>query len=124
MSIIYLTPKQSRRVNALIKKLCCNYDNGHCILLDDGEPCVCPQIITYSHILCKWFRIAVLPIDKDLYIELTRPRNTAKCIVCGRDFVKKANNAKYCDNCRKTIRKRKIAEYKKKCINKGNHSKG
>ena len=49
--IILLSPKQSRRTNALVRKLCCNYDGGHCILLDDGDPCVCPQLITYSHII-------------------------------------------------------------------------
>ena len=58
-----LTPPQSRKVNALVKRECCNCDNGHCILLDDGEECVCPQLIPYS-LLCKWFRIAVLPGDK------------------------------------------------------------
>ncbi len=63
---IPLTPKQSRRVNALIRRECCNYDNGICILLD----CVCPQTITYSHIICKWFKTAVLPLDKELYIQL------------------------------------------------------
>ena len=73
---IDLTPKQSRKVNALIKRLCCNYDNGNCIRLDDGDPCVCVQCITYSHIICKWFRIAVLPADKDLYIELAKPKHT------------------------------------------------
>ena len=24
---------------------CCNYDEGNCLLLDDGEPCVCVQSI-------------------------------------------------------------------------------
>ncbi|MBH8199197.1 cysteine-rich VLP protein, partial [Clostridioides difficile] len=43
-----LTPPQSRKVNSLVKKECCNCDNGHCILLDDGEECVCPQLISYS----------------------------------------------------------------------------
>ena len=27
---------------------CCNYDEGNCLLLDDGEPCVCVQSISYS----------------------------------------------------------------------------
>ena len=57
-----LTPPQSRKVNSLVKKECCNCDNGHCILLDDGEECVCPQLISYS-LLCKWFQTAVLPLD-------------------------------------------------------------
>lgn len=35
----------------LMRKLvheCCNYDGGNCILLDDGEECVCVQSISYS----------------------------------------------------------------------------
>ena len=67
-----LTPQQSRKVNALVKKSCCNYDNGNCLLLDDGETCVCPQLISYS-LLCKWFRAAVLPDDKELQAEPRLP---------------------------------------------------
>src|SRR5699024_8795015 len=36
-----------------------NYDAGNCLLLDDGEPCVCVQSISLS-LLCRWFRVAVL----------------------------------------------------------------
>lgn len=104
--IILLTPKQSRRTNALVRKLCCNYDGGHCILLDDGDPCVCPQLITYSHIICKWFRAAVLPVDKELYIELMKPPNTKQCSVCGRYYLPKGNRSKYCPDCRKSVIRR------------------
>ena len=41
------------------------------MLLDDGEECVCPQLISYS-LLCKWFQTAVLPLDKELYAELLK----------------------------------------------------
>lgn len=78
--IIRMTPEQARRSRALIKNQCCNYDNGNCILLDDGEPCVCPQSISYS-LNCKWFRTAVLPNDKELYIKLMKPKNRKKCTV-------------------------------------------
>ena len=61
-----LTPQQSRKANALIKKTCCNCMGGNCILLDDGDECVCPQLISYS-LLCRWFQNAVLPADKLLY---------------------------------------------------------
>ena len=47
--------KQLRRAKKLIRKLCCNYDHGNCLALDDGEPCVCVQGISYS-LLCNWFR--------------------------------------------------------------------
>lgn len=41
-----LTPKQRQKASALIKRLCANYDNGNCLALDDGEPCVCVQSIS------------------------------------------------------------------------------
>ena len=111
---IDLTPKQSRKVNALIKRLCCNYDNGNCIRLDDGDPCVCVQCITYSHIICKWFRNAVLPADKDLYIELAKPKNSKNCVVCGKGFVSKGNRAKYCSVCKIYVRRRKQVQYQQR----------
>ena len=66
-----MTPAQRRRATALIRKTCCNYENGNCLLLDDGEECVCPQTISYS-VCCKWFRWAVLPQDKALEAEIFR----------------------------------------------------
>lgn len=78
---IKLPPSQRRRCNRLIKRLCANYDDGNCLLLDDGEPCVCPQTISYS-LLCRYFRNAVLPADKELYAEIFKQR-TYRCAECG-----------------------------------------
>ena len=39
--------RQHRRARRLVHE-CCNYDGGNCLLLDDGEPCVCVQSISYS----------------------------------------------------------------------------
>ena len=97
-----LTPPQSRKVNNLVKKECCNCDNGHCILLDDGEECVCPQLISYS-LLCEWFQTAVLPLDKLLYAELFKTEDKKRCTECGTFFVSKSNSVKYCPDCRKRI---------------------
>ena len=97
-----LTPPQSRKVNSLVKKECCNCERGHCILLDDGEECVCPQLISYS-LLCKWFQIAVLPLDKLLYAELFKTEDKKRCTECGTFFVSKSNSVKYCPDCRKRI---------------------
>lgn len=119
--MIRFSVTDAKRINELIRKRCCNYNDGNCVLLDNGDPCVCPQTISYA-LLCKWFRTAVLPNDSELYIRLMKPKNTSKCVICGCEFVKKVNNAKYCNNCRKTVRRRKVAEYKRKCIRKGNHS--
>ena len=108
-----LTPRQSRKVNTLVKKECCNCENGNCILLDDGDTCVCPQLISYS-LLCKWFRIAVLPLDKLLYAELYQTGDRKKCTVCGAFFASTSNSVKYCPDCRKRITRRQAAERMRK----------
>ena len=57
-----MTYQQYRAVRRLVHS-CCNYQDGNCLLLDDGEECVCPQSISYS-LICRWFRAAVLPLDE------------------------------------------------------------
>ena len=59
--IPHMTYQQYRTTRRLVHE-CCNYDCGNCLLLDNGEECICPQSITYS-LICKWFRAAVLPLD-------------------------------------------------------------
>ena len=90
-----LTPQQSRKANALIKKTCCNCMGGNCILLDDGDECVCPQLISYS-LLCRWFQNAVLPADKLLYAELYQAEDRRRCAECGAAFASTSNSVKYC----------------------------
>ena len=108
-----LTPQQSRKVNSLVKRTCCNCIDGNCILLDDGEPCVCPQLISCS-LLCKWFCTAVLPADKLLYAELYQNEDKRRCTVCGAAFASSSNNVKYCPDCRKRITRRQAAERMRK----------
>ena len=97
--ILRLTPSQRSRCNRLIKRLCANYDDGNCLLLDDGEPCVCPQTISYS-LLCRYFRNAVLPAEKELYADIFKQR-TYHCAECGAAFVPNSNRQKYCPSCSK-----------------------
>lgn len=108
-----LSPPQSRKVNALVKKTCCNCDNGNCILLDDGDEYTCPQLISLS-LSCKWFCTAVLPADKELYAELCNVDDLKKCEVCGTVFASGSNRAKYCPECRKRITRRQAAERMRK----------
>lgn len=56
------------------------------MLLDDGEECVCPQLISYS-LLCKWFQTAVLPLDRELHAGIVEKRRYAalycmRCCLC------------------------------------------
>ena len=70
--VLKITPKQSDKVNRLIRNLCCNYENGNCLLLDDGEPCCCIQEISCYGIYCNCFLKAVLPADKKLWDEIKK----------------------------------------------------
>ena len=70
--IPHMNYQQYRTARRLVHS-CCNYDCGNCLLLDDGEECVCVQSITYS-LICKWFRAAVLPLDAALYAALRKQR--------------------------------------------------
>lgn len=104
---------QYRRARKLVH-VCCNYDNGNCIMLDDGEECVCVQSISYS-LLCRWFRIAVLPLDKPLETALLYRGRMKRCVVCGQPFLPGSNRAKYCKPCAaKVHRKQKNASDRKR----------
>lgn len=89
--------KQYRRARKLVH-MCCNYDGGNCIALDDGEECICVQSISYS-LLCKWFRAAVLPLDQALETALLFREDMKCCAVCGQAFLPGSNRAKYCKSC-------------------------
>jgi len=108
-----MTPAQRKRANALIRKTCCNCDNGNCLLLDDGEPCVCPQTISYS-VCCKWFRWAVLPGDPALEAEIFQSDTVKRCAECGQAFVSKSKRAKYCPDCAGKVHRRQKTESERK----------
>lgn len=99
---------QYRRVQKLVHD-CCNYDNGNCLLLDNGEECVCPQSISRS-LICKWFRAAVLPADEELCAALLYREDRKKCVLCGDWYVPKSNRAQYCPECAVQERRRKTRE--------------
>ena len=93
--VIKITPKQSKRINALIRKLCCNYVDGNCLLLDDGEEHSCVQCISRYGIYCNYFKNAVLPADNALHAEIMRPAGRKQCQICKTYFIPKANNQRY-----------------------------
>ena len=93
--VIKITPKQSKRINALIKKLCCNYVDGSCLLLDDGEEHACVQCISRYGIYCNYFKNAVLPADRELFAEIMQPSRQKRCQICKSYFVPRAKNQRY-----------------------------
>ena len=109
MSIPRMNYRQYRKARKLTHE-CCNYSDGNCLPLDDGEECVCVQSISYS-LLCRSFRAAVLPLDAGLCAEISRSRDEVKrCVECGAVFTPKSNRAKYCPDCAARVRRKKEAE--------------
>ena len=106
--IPHMTYPQYRTVQRLVHSYC-NYDRGNCLLLDDGEECVCPQSISYS-LICRWFRAAVLPLDESLCAALLYREDMKKCVLCGGRYIPKSNRAKYCPDCAEQDRRRKTRE--------------
>ena len=113
MSIPRMNYRQYRKARKLTHE-CCNYCDGNCLLLDDGEECVCVQSISYS-LLCRWFRAAVLPLDAALCAEISKSRDEVKrCVECGAVFTPKYNRAKYSPDCAARGRRKKEAERQRK----------
>ena len=112
-SLYRMTPAQRKQANALIRRECCNYEDGNCILLDDGDTCACPQTISFS-VCCKWFRWSVLPQSGTLEAEIFWDKELKCCAVCGRVFVPKSNRAKYCPDCAARVHRRQKTESERK----------
>ena len=108
-----MTPAQRKQANALIRRECCNCEDGNCIVLDDGDTCTCPQMVSFS-VCCKWFRWAVLPLAGALEAEIYRGRDLKRCAVCGGVFVPKSNRAKYCPDCAARVHRRQKTESERK----------
>ena len=112
--IPHMTYQQYRTVRRLVHE-CCNYDCGNCLLLDNGEECVCPQSITYS-LACRWFRAAILPLDAGLYAALFPAPSVKRrrCRECGRPFAPPRHNTLYCSACAAERTKRRKRAWAKK----------
>jgi len=111
-SLPWMTPGQRREAVKLIRKICCNSDDGNCLLLDDGERCVCPQRISYS-VICKFFRWVLLEDKQGLSLKaaIFRDETTKWCAVCGKTFQSKSNNAKYCGDCAVVVLRKQKATH-------------
>ena len=101
-----------RDIHNMAVEECANCDMGNCLLLDDGEPCVCPQRISRS-LLCRYFIKAVLPAHRELYFKLCGQGIEKVCVMCGAPFYPTGRNAKFCPDCR-AVRKRERARARKR----------
>ncbi len=112
-SLYRMTPAQRKQAASLIRRECCCCEDGNCIVLDDGDTCTCPQMVSFS-VCCKWFRWAVLPLDGTLEAEIFRDKDLKRCAVCGGVFVPKSNRAKYCPGCAARVHRRQKTESERK----------
>ena len=69
--VLKINEKQAAKVHRLARDECANCDNGNCLLLDDGDECRCVQLLSISSISCRYFRDAVLPLDRKLHAQIT-----------------------------------------------------
>ena len=112
--IPHMTYPQYRAVRRLVHS-CCNHQDGNCLLLDDGEECVCPQAISYS-LICRWFRAAVLPLDGELCAALLPPPSAGRrrCRECKRVFTPPRHNTLYYTDCAAKRAKRSKRDWARK----------
>ena len=109
--IPFMNESQFRRTKKLIRSLCANHDYRNCLLLDNGfRTCVCPQLISYS-LICKYFRAAVLPADKELYAEILDTDQRRQCGGCSRLFVPERKNNLYCESCMSRRKRKRQREW-------------
>ena len=104
---------QTRCARQLVRRFCANCDGGNCLMLDDGDGCVCPQLIT-SSLICKYFRAAVLPAEQELSASICQAPLTRRCCLCGTPIFSTSNAAKYCPSCAVRERRRRDVLRKKK----------
>ena len=109
--IARMNDKQLKEARKLIKKRCCNYDQGSCIVLDWSFCNICPQYNSYA-VLCKWFRDAVLPNNKELEREIyANQPSKHRCAVCKRRFTPTGPRSKYCPICSQSVRREQQAKW-------------
>lgn len=73
MQKLKLNTQSFKEVVNLINTQCSNCYEENCLLLDDGEAHICPQLITPSHIVCRYFLESVLPGNKTLMKRIIDP---------------------------------------------------
>ncbi len=119
-SLYRMSQSQLKQAVQLIKKNCCNYKSGNCLLLEDEDECICPQRVSYS-VCCRWFRNAVLPLDPELEAGIfADAANTPmkRCEKCDAVLSPGSNRKKYCPACAAAVRRQRDRERKQKvCSN-------
>ena len=115
-SLIRMTLRQWWAVKRLIREHCCNLDpDGCCLLLDDGEAVVCPQLWSRS-VCCAFLRFVLMKAAAagSLELYIFQGNSLRQCARCGKPFIPGGNRAKYCAACKVIAQREQKAEYAKK----------
>ena len=116
--IPFMNEAQFRRAKKLVRSLCANQDYGNCVLLDNRfGTCVCPQLISYS-LICKYFRTAVLPADKELHAEIMGIDRRMRCSDCLQPYVPDKKRTLYCKPCAEKHKRQSKREWARKNLGK------
>jgi hypothetical protein len=116
-----------RKIQALVRDSCANYDGDGLCLLEGSDGCrVCRYFRSNDRERnrCRYFETAVLPADPSLENEYRRELDalssiaattpTHRCARCNEPFVKRSNRAKFCDDCRAIVRRDQKREHARK----------
>lgn len=125
--------KNINKIKRLIKKNCMNYfsecgdDNHYCCNIDG----VCIYFGNVDNLRCHYFEQGVLPIEavleKEYYLELNiksynekieKPKPRIKCKGCGKNIEANSNRQRYCERCKKNIKREQARTSMKKSRDK------
>ena len=76
-----LTPTQSEQVHRTVRNACCNYIDGNCLLLDDGDSYPCVQLLSVSRLCCNYLKKYVLPAEPDCTLQSSTITKNERIII-------------------------------------------
>lgn len=102
--------KLDKKVRDLITDNCVNYYQGECLV----HECNCVQknsmeSLMEGKVICKYFREAVLPIDKLLMEKIAGVNIGKRCKSCKKVFMPTGNRQIYCHGCADMVKKQQAA---------------
>ena len=109
MQIRELTGRERQEICRLVKTMCATYDYEYGCLALSCECFMFSKVYT-GGALCKWFRNALLPLNRNLERLFTDDAvETKPCKICGKEFSLNGRQAYCSDKCLRSARKAAVA---------------
>jgi len=111
MQIRELTGRERQAIRRLVKTMCANYDADYGCLPLGGDCYMFYGVAHTNSALCKYFRRAVMPLDRELERIFTggAAPDTKPCAVCGRAFPLNGRQAYCSEKCAAAGRQKSVA---------------